>query len=313
MKRAFSALVLALCVVVPAFGIPKVGVLLKAKSGYSGYWSAVEAGAIEAGKQAGVDVVVKAPPTESDIGIQIQLLNALAGQGVDAIVIAPINKEALAVPITSAAVKGIKIVVIDTPITGNAAAAFVGTDHAAAGRAAGELIAKLVSDTDEVAILRHSQASGATADREAAAISAIKAVHPNGSIHADIYASAQPGTEAEKAQLLLTKYPNVKAVLASGTAGTLGMMKVIEEGKLVGKFKLVGFGYNLTPEVAQAIQAGELTAWIAQLPKEIGAKGVSAAASLLKGESVPAVIHTNVVTVTAENLKDPAVQALLSL
>lgn len=312
MKRILYGLV-SLCLVMPGFAATKIGVLLKAKSGYGGYWGAVERGALDAGKQAGVEVIVKAPPTESDIGIQIQLLNAMAGQGMDAIVIAPINKEALAVPIASVAVKGIKIVVIDTPINGNAAAAFVGTDHVAAGHAAGELLAKLVTDSDEVAVLRHSQASGATADREAAAIAAYRAVHANGIIHADIYASAQAGTEPEKAKLLVTKYPNVKAVLATGTPGTLGMLKVIEDDKLAGKFKLIGFGYNLNAQVAHAIEAGEMTAWIAQLPNEIGDKGVAAAVSLLKGESVPAVIHTNFVTITAENLKDPKIQALLSL
>lgn len=312
MKR-ISLAVLSFCLCAPAFAAPKIGVLLKAKSGYSGYWAAVEAGALEGGKQAGADVVVKAPPAESDIGIQIQLLNAMAAQGMDAIVIAPINKEALAVPIASAAVKGIKIVIIDTPITGNAAAAFVGTDHTAAGRAAGELLAKFVSDTDEVAILRHSQASGATADRESAAISAFHAVHPSAAIHADIYASAQAGEEMEKAKLLVAKYPNVKAVLATGTAGSLALLKVIDDEQLAGKFKFIGFGYNLNADVAHALESGKMTAWIAQLPKEIGAKGVAAAVSLLKGEKVPAVIHTNVVTVTAENLKDPSVQALLSL
>jgi len=312
--RLRSLLLLALPALVPSLlAAPKIGLLLKAKSGFAGYWGAVEKGAREAGKELGVDIIAKAPASESDVGVQIQLLNAMAAQGMDAIVIAPINKEALALPIASVAVRGVKLVIVDTPLSGNAAPVFVGTDQEAAGRAAGELLAKLVAETDEVAILRHSQASGATADREAAALTAFHATHPKGSVHADIYASAQAGTEVQKATLLVTKYPNVKAVLASGTAGTLGLLQVIETEKLAGKFKFIGFGYNLTPQVAQAIESGEMTAWIAQLPEEMGIKGVRAAVSLLKGEPVAKVVYTNFVIVTAQNLKEPKIQALLSL
>ncbi|HVU36006.1 MAG TPA: substrate-binding domain-containing protein [Opitutaceae bacterium] len=310
--RTFVAFVLA-GLVMPAAAAPKIGVLVKARTGFAGYWGAVEKGAVEAGKKLDVDVVVKGPPSESDIGIQIQLLNALAAQGAQAIVIAPINSKALAVPIASIAVRGVKVVVIDTPITGKAAPVFVGTDQTAAGKAAGELLAKLTTDKDEVGFLRHSQASGAPQEREAAALQAFRAAHPNAPVHGDIYASAEPGTEAQKAKLLLDTYPRVKAIFASGTPGTLGMLQVIEERKLQGKYTFVGFGYNLTPKVAAAIESGAMTAWIAQLPEDMGYKGVSAAVSLLKGEAVPAQLYTDFVVVTKDNLKDPKVQALLSL
>jgi len=289
---------------------PKVGVLLK---GRSAFWSGVEKGAVETGQQLGVDVVVKSPQSESDISVQIQLLNALAAQGTNAIVIAPINKEALAVPIASIAVKGVKIVVIDTPLTGNAAPVFIGTDHSAAGEAAGKLLASLVADTDEVSFLKHAQSSGATTQREVGALAAFRAVHPNSIVHGDIYASVEMGAEPEKAQLLLTQHPATKAILASGTPGTLAMLKVIQDRKLAGAMKLVGFGFNLNPDVAAALESGAMSGWIAQLPKEIGAKGVAAAASLLKGEDVPAVVHTDFVVITKDNLKDPKVQALLAL
>src|SRR5262245_55553430 len=106
-----AALSVALLTLAPALSAaPKVAVLLKGKTPF---WSAVEKGALEAGKATGADVTVKSPLSESDISVQIQLLNGLAAQGAEAIVIAPINKEALAVPIASIAVKGVKIIVID--------------------------------------------------------------------------------------------------------------------------------------------------------------------------------------------------------
>ncbi len=305
-----TGVVVFLAFVTPVIAAPKIGVLLKAKG--VDFWTAVEKGAIEAGKDAGADVTVKAPMNESDISVQIQLLNAFAAQGAEAIVIAPINKEALAVPIASIAVKGVKIVVIDTPLTGKAAPVFIGTDHLAAGKAAGALLAKLVGDSDEVDFFKHSQTSGATVQRDDGALESFRAAHPNAVVHGEIYASSEAGAEEEKAQLVLKQHPKIKAVLATGTQGTLAMLKVLQEKKLAGSIKLVGFGFNLRPDVAAAIDKGEMSGWIAQLPKEIGAKGVSAAVSLLKGETVAPVIYTDFVVVTKENLHDPKVQALLT-
>jgi ribose transport system substrate-binding protein len=301
---------LALCVAPSLSAAPKIGVLLK---GRSAFWSAVEKGAKEAGQQTGAEVVVKSPLTESDISVQIQLLNALAAQGANAIVIAPINKEALAVPIASIVVKGVKVVVIDTPLAGKAAPVFIGTDQEAAGAAAGKLLASLVSDADEVSLLRHAQTGGATTQREEGALTTFRIAHPKTVVHAEIYASVEAGAEPEKARLLLTQHPSTKAILASGTPGTLAMLKVLQDKKLAGSIKLVGFGFNLSPDVAAAIESGALSGWIAQLPKEIGLKGVAAALSLVRGEAVPAIVHTDFVVITKSNLHDSDVQTLLTL
>ncbi len=289
----------------------KIGLLLKGQN--VPFWAAVSKGATEAAKELGVELTVKAPPTEADVSIQIRLLNGMAAQGMDAIVIAPINKEALAVPIASIAVKGVKIVVIDTPLTGKAAPVFVGTDQEAAGKAAGELLAKLVGDADEVAIFKHSQFSGATMQRDAGALAAFRATHPNSPVYGDIYASAEVGTEHAKAELVLQEHPKIKGVLATGTAGTLAMLDVLKQKNLAGGIKLVGFGFNLQPTVAEALESGAMAGWIAQLPGDVGFKGVSSAVSLLKGETVPAIIYTDFVVITKDNLKEPKVQALLTM
>lgn len=270
----------------------------------------MEQGALEAGQKGGADVVVKAPMTESDVAVQVQLFNAMAAQGFAAIVIAPANKDTLAGPVGAAAAKGIKIVVLESPLAGDGARVFVGTDHAAAGEAAGKLLASLVSDADEVSFLNHSQTNSATLAREKSALAAFRAVHPKNVVRADIFASAEAGGEAEKARLLLERYPATKAVFASGTTGTLAMLKVLEEKKLAGTIKLVGFGFNLNADVAAAIAAGKLHGWIAWQPRELGAHAVAAALSLIKGESVPAVVNTDFVVVTPSNLKDAAAQSL---
>lgn len=307
--RFLCTLILAGAATAPALlAAPKIAVVLK---GRSAFWSAVEKGAQDAGTRLGADLVLKSPLNETDVAVQIQLLNATIAQGAEAVVIAPINKEALAVPIASAAVKGVKIVVIDTPLSGKAAPVFIGTDHEAAGRAAGRLLAEAVSDTDEIAILKHNQTSGATLARETGALAAFRELRPKNTLHADIYAGSEPGAEVSKCELLLDTHPHATAILSSGTPGTLAMLQVLKQRNLAGSIKLIGFGFNLSSEVAAAIEQGAMHGWIAQQPTLFGARGVEAAVALLKGETVAPVVHVDVVVVTKANLATPEVQALL--
>lgn len=304
--RRFGALALCALTLGPALRAgPKIGVLLK---GRSDFWTAMQKGAQEAGAQAGAEVLVKAPLSETDVAVQEQLLHALAAQGIQALVIAPTNPQMLAGPVAALAAKGVKIVAVDTPLKG--AAAFIGTNHRAAGEAAGTFLAGLVGDKDEISFLKHNQNSGATGERENGALDKLRAAHPGVVVHGDIYASTEAGLEAERAALVLGKYPASKAVLASGTPGTMAMLKVLS-GRPAGAVRFVGFGFNLNPAVAEGIGKGVMAAWIAQQPREVGAKGVEAALALVGGQAVPAVTYTDFVVVTKDNLQDPKVQALL--
>jgi ribose transport system substrate-binding protein len=288
----------------------KIGVLLKAKGTF---WTWVEQGANEAGQTLGAEIIVRSPISETDVSVQAKLLNALAAQGIQALVITPTNKDAWAAPVAAIAAKGVKVVVIDSPLAGNAPHVFVGTDQKAAGEAAGKLLATLVQGKDEVSFLKNIQGSGATEEREGSALAKLREAFPEIVVHGDIYACTEKGMEEERAAFLLSKYPNTKVIFASSTLGSMAMLKVLQEKGLAGKIKFIGFGFNLNPEVAAAIERGVMQAWIAQLPRDIGHKGVESAVALLKGQPVPAVVNTGCIVITKDNLKDPKVQALLSL
>lgn len=287
---------------------PKVGVLLK---GRSGFWMSVEKGALSAGAICGAEVVVKEPVNETDVAVQLRMLAALDAQGVQAIVIAPANSETLAGPVADLARKGVKIVVIDSPLPGGVGV-FVGTDQVAAGKAAGALLASLVHDGDAVAILKHSQSSAAATQREAGAVAALRLAHPHLVVHGDIYASSETGLETERSELLLARHPDTRAILASGTPGTMAMLKVLEAHPQASPVHFVGFGFNMNAEVADALRKGIMDGWIAQLPEMVGYRGVQAAVDLLAGKPVPRIVSTDFVVVTKASLGERRVQGLFA-
>jgi ribose transport system substrate-binding protein len=290
----------------PAQAAPKIGVLLK---GDTAFWRAVEEGCRDAARKAGADVIVRMPPSESDIATQVRLLDELAGQGIQGLIIAPCSSAELSAPVAAVAARGIKIVVIDSPLDVDMPA-YIATNHTNAGMAAGRLLASLVRDHDEVSLLRHSRTGGASLLRESSAYSALCAAHPAIVVHRDIFTGTD-GRELQQARLLLRKYPATAAVLATGTPGSMAMLQVLDAAGPGHRVKFVGFGFDLNPAVAAAIDRGTMDGWIAQLPHNIGGRGVEAMLALLRHESVPEVIYCDFLVITKANLHDPAVQALL--
>jgi ribose transport system substrate-binding protein len=309
-RPSLPLLALAALAVAPSVAAaPRIGVLLK---GRGGFWTPVERGALAAGQKLGADVVVKAPIDENDVAVQIRLLAALGAQGIQALVVAPANAQTLAGPVAALAARGVKIVVIDSPLDGTAPGPFVGTDQLAAGAAAGRLLASLLGENGEVSVLKHSQNSVAARQREAGALAALRSAHPHLVVHSDIYASSEAGAEGEHAALLLAKYPATRAILASGTPGTMAMLRLLEARKAGGPIPFVGFGFDLNPAVAAALADGTMQGWVAQLPADVGYQGVAAALALTRGEAVAPNVATAFIAVTRANLHEPRIEALLA-
>jgi ribose transport system substrate-binding protein len=191
---------------------------------------------------------------------------------------------------------------------------FVGTDQYAAGEAAGRLLATSVQNNEEVAFFKASetQSGGATEEREKGALSVLRTSHPGIVVRGNIYAGSDPEVALERAGVMLDKYPAVKVIFASSSTGTVAMLHKLEQKKLAGSIKLVGFGFNLNREVADALENGSLHGWIAQLPRVAAYKAVEAANTLLQGGSVPPVVNTDFFVITKDNLKEPKIQALLA-
>ncbi|EKB1271916.1 ribose ABC transporter substrate-binding protein RbsB [Salmonella enterica] len=86
-------------------------------------------------------------------------------------------------------------------------------------------------------------------------------------------------------QNLLTAHPDVQAVFAQNDEMALGALRALQTA---GKADVMVVGFDGTPDGEKAVKDGKLAATIAQLPDQIGAKGVEVADKVLKGEKVQA-------------------------
>ena len=299
MKRVLLAATGLFVTMAFAANAETVLVSMKGPGAGNPFWAAVEAGAQEKAKELGVDLVVLAPPEESDVQSQISQVEDQLAKNIDAIAIAPTDPNALAPIVDKAKAAGVGVVFIDTKGI-NDGVTFIGTNNEAGAALAADFICKSIEKGSDVAILQGiiTQSTG-----QARADGSKKGLTDCGM---NVVAEQPADWDTAKAQTamenIITGNPNLKAVFASNDNMALGAVQALKAANILDKVMVVGFDAN--PNAAESILAGEMTATIAQNPMNMGRFGVENALKVKKGETIDAVIDTGTVLVTKENAAD---------
>jgi ribose transport system substrate-binding protein len=306
---ALSASALCLAMLIPfqaASAATKVGLLTKDRNLF---WTAIEQGANQAAKTAGVELIVRAPAVANNVAQQLRLLASLEKEAPAAILVGPLSQQEFKTPISAFTAKGVKIVAIDTPLPEGCANVYIGYNQKAIASASAALLSKLVNDGDEIGLLGANSIEGLS-PRERAIIATIKEQRPKSTLHLDVKAGIEKDDDYSQSLTLLQRHPGIKGVLTPFSSSTIAMMKALKAKGLAGRVTHVGIGTGFPAEVEDAIKSGELQGFIAQQPKLMGAKAVEAAVDLLAGKTVPATIDVDFVVITKDNVNDPKLAAL---
>ena len=281
------------------------------KSAIHVFWRAVEAGAREGAKEAGVEMIWKGSLKEDDPAQQIRIFEQFVAEGVGGIVLAPIDDTALKRPVATAMQKGIPVVIMDSVFQGEPLKDFVctvSTNNHLAGEMAGEQLGKLLHGKGKVVLFRFIEVCSSTGQREAGFLAAIKKF-PDVQVIVDDRYSGTTISEAHSAALnMLDKLKEADGIFCSNEPSTLGMLRALKQNNLAGK-QLVGF--DTSPGLVEGLKSGEIQALVAQNPKRMGREAVQALVAKMKAETVLAVIDSGAAVVTKENLGTPEIQAVL--
>ena len=102
----------------------------------------------------------------------------------------------------------------------------------------------------------------------------------------------------------------VQGVFAPNESTTFGMLLALRKAGLAGKIRVVGF--DSSPKLVQALEAGDLDGLVLQDPFKIGYLAVTTMTAHLRGAKVEPRIDTGARVVTKESLADPAVKELVA-
>ncbi|MBC3917205.1 rhamnose ABC transporter substrate-binding protein [Undibacterium sp. CY18W] len=261
----------------------KVKIAIVVKNLGNGFFDAAHEGAKEAAKQIGnVEIIYTGPTTPSAEG-QIEIINSLISQKVNAIAISANDANAL-VPITKKAMqRGIKVISFDSGIAPEGRLMQLNPSNAdLIGLKQLQMASDAIGGKGEIAILSASaQATNQNIwinvmkkDLEKPEFAGLKLV-------ATVYGDDQSDKSYREAIGLLRSNPNLKVIISPSTVGINAASKAVVDEHLVGKVFVTGLG--LPSEMAGHVKSGAVKEFAIWNPIDLGYAATYIANEFVKG------------------------------
>ena len=251
------------------------------------------------------DLIANGIKDELDVGRQVDLVEQMVAEKVDAIVLAPADSRALVAAAKRAADAGVVVVNIDNRLDAAVLAErglkvpFVGPDNRKGARLAGEHLARRLRAGDEVAIVEGLPTAENAVQRRLGFEDAARAAGLK--IAASQPADWEMARANQVAAAQLSEHPAIKAVLCANDSMALGAVAAIKEAGRTGQVLVIGFD-NISA-VRELVREGRVVATVDQHADQLAVFGIEYALEILRGRATPADRETPVDLVTAETLR----------
>ncbi len=276
-------------------GGPRIGLSISTLN--NPFFVTLRNGAQDAAKKEGAELIVA--DAQNDAATQQDDVQNFVTQQADAILVNPVDSEAIVPAIQAANQADIPVLALDRGAAGGEIATLIASDNVQGGRMAGEELIRLVG-SGPVAQLEGIPGASPTRDRGQGFEEVINA-------QGDVELVASQTANFDRAeglnvtQNILQSNPGIKGIFAQNDEMALGAVRALGD-RAGGAVKVVGF--DAIEDALQAIQGGKMNATIAQQPGKIGSLGVENAVKVIDGESVPENIPVEVKLVTKENVSE---------
>ena len=101
----------------------------------------------------------------------------------------------------------------------------------------------------------------------------------------------------------------VNGIFTPNESSTAGMLLALQDIGKAGHVTFVGFDFSSS--FLEPLARGEIQGFIAQHPVNMGYLSVKTMVEHLQGKAVPPVVDTGVILVTADNVSEASVQAVI--
>jgi D-allose transport system substrate-binding protein len=243
------------------------------------FWVSMKAGIEKEAQKLGVTVDISAAPSESDLQAQLLLFEDALNKNYKGIAFAPISAVNLVQPAAKAYKKGIFLVNLDEKVdvaslkqAGGNVEAFITTDNVAVGKKGAEFIVQQLGTAGgKVAVVEGKAGAASGEARKKGATEAFQSAK-NIQLVASQPADWDRLRALDVATNIMQTNPDLKAFYCCNDTMALGVMQAVQNVGKAGKILVVGT--DGTPEALQMINAGRLTATVAQDPAKVGATGL---------------------------------------
>lgn len=303
---ALAILLLASCNTAPQPAKPRIALVMKSLA--NEFFKTMQDGAMahQQAHAAEYELIANGTKDELDLSRQVEIVEQMIAQQVQAIVIAPADSKALVPVCQRAQAAGIVVINIDNKLDAAALAErnlripFVGPDNRKGARLAGEALARRLKSGDQVAILEGVPTAFNAQQRKAGFEDAMKAAGMN--IVSSQSASWETAKANQVAAALLVEKPELKAILCANDSMALGAVAAIRAAGKAEQIRVIGF--DNIQAVRQLLKDGQVLATVDQHGDQLAVFGIEYALESLKNKTSPADRETKVDLITAEQTKN---------
>jgi ribose transport system substrate-binding protein len=251
----------------------------------------------EAGKK-GVEVITV--DAKGDGPTQVNQIQDLLTQNIDALIYIPAGAAAATVPTRLAQAAGIPVVNVDRNAAGAPGDTFIATDSVASAKAVCEHILGKAGGAGKMAIIHGQKGTTPEVDRMKGCSEAI-AANPGVEVVAEQYSNIWSQDEGfQIMQNMLQAHPDISIVFAQADALALGAAQAIKVANPSQKVWLAGFDGDTA--ALEALKKGVFDVTATQQTQLMGRMAVESAVKLGAGEEVPAEQLLDATLTTQENV-----------
>ncbi len=256
------------------------------------FFGELQNGVVEAAEENGS--TVRSVDAQDDTATQVNGIDDLIQQGVDILLINPVDSDAITPAIESANSAGIPVITIDRSSEGGEVLTFIASDNVEGGEMAAEYIIEMIGEDAAVVQLEGVPGASATNERgEGFRNVADEKLNVLESQSANFNRS-EGLTVMEN---IIQSYSDIEAVFAQNDEMALGALEALESA---GMNDVIVVGFDGNDDALAEIEAGRLDATVAQQPDEMGRIAVDAVYDYFSGVEVESEIAAPLELITNE-------------
>ena len=296
MKRKTLGTLLAVTTLAAAAAGPvqaeemRIALLVKALG--IGFFEAAAKGAEEAAAELGDVKIIYTGPTDTTAEGQVEVINSLIAQKVDAIAISANDPDAVVPALKKAMQRGITVISFDSGVAAEGRSMHL---NPSSNPLIGNMIVKLAADHlpdgGEVAVL----SATSTSTNQNTWIEEMTKVLPNYpgiDVVATVYGDDLADKSYRETEGLISSHPKLKAIIAPTSVGIVAAAQAVADAGKIGEVNVTGLG--LPSEMAGAIESGASKSFAIWNPIDLGYAATMIAYNLAKetasaepGASIP--------------------------
>ena len=285
-RRTFTTLTAGLSLAASLFGTTAIAqdnmrIALVVKALGSGFFEAAAEGAQEAADELGGVEIIYTGPTDTTAEGQIEVINSLIAQGVDAIAVSANDTDALVPTLKKAMQRGITVISWDSGVADEGRQMHLNpSSNALIGNMIIKLAADHLPDGGDVAVLSATTTS-TNQNIWIEEMTKVMGNYPGINVVSTVYGDDLADKSYREATGLMQSFPDLDAIIAPTSVGIVAAAQAVVDAGKVGEVNVTGLG--LPSEMAGAIESGASQSFAIWNPIDLGYSAAMIAHALASG------------------------------